>query len=221
MEGSNKNVKGIHYLSLALLAFLGLGIEVLYAFCIEPLIYKKQMSDWTGTQSIIHWIITCITWGLITYLLIRYAKAKYRFDIFAHKGKMKVWQWICVVLCIVLSLTLSYWDWDGFKVVKEFRYHGLLNFTFQYIYYIVETALFSLIIIFAQKAFELWFKKENIPYGGIILAATWGLAHIFTKGSLSVGLLSALGGFSFGIVYLLVNRDIRKTFLILLIMFIF
>jgi hypothetical protein len=66
----------------------------------------------------------------------------------------------------------------------------------------------------------MWFKKENIPYGGIILAITWGLAHIFTKGNVSVGLLSALGGFAFGIVYLLVNRDIKKTLLILFIMFI-
>lgn len=52
-----------------------------------------------------------------------------------------------------------------------------------------------------EKAFEIWFNKENIPYGGIMLATTWGLAHIFTKGNVSVGLLSALGGFEFRIVY--------------------
>lgn len=78
-----------------------------------------------------------------------------------------------------------------------------------------------LIIVFGQKACEKWFKNERIPYGGIVVALTWGLAHIFTKGEILVGLMAALGGFIFGIVYLLVNRDIKKTFLLLFIMFAF
>lgn len=100
-ERKNINVKGINYLCLALYAFAGMGIEAIYAFLLEPIIYGHQMADWNVGQNIIHWIITCITWGC---------------------------------------------------------------------------------------------------------------AHIFTKGSISVGLLSALGGFTYGIVYLLVNRDIKKTF---------
>lgn len=220
MNEKNVNVKGINYLCLALYAFLGLGIEAIYAFLLEPIIYGHQIADWNVIQNIIHWIITCITWGIITWVILKVSKRKYGFDIFISEGKMKLWQWLCIVLCIVFSLTVSYWDWNGFKVVKEFRYNGLLKFVFQYIYYVFETALFTLILVYGQKAFELWFKKKNIPYGGIILALTWGLAHIFTKGSISVGLLSALGGFTYGVVYLLVNRDIKKTFPILFIMFV-
>jgi hypothetical protein len=215
-----KRVKGINYLCLGLCAFAGLGIEAIYAFLLEPIIYGRQMADWNVDQSIIHWIITCITWGIVTYNILKFSKSRYGFDIFENNGKMKMWQWICVILCIIFSLCVSYWNWDGFKVVKEFQHSGLLKFIFQYIYYVFETALFTLILVYGQKAFEMWFKKENIPYGGIILAITWGLAHIFTKGNVSVGLLSALGGFAFGIVYLLVNRDIKKTLLILFIMFI-
>lgn len=219
-EIMGKKAKGINYLCLGLYAFAGLGIEAVYAFLLEPIIYGCNMTDWNVKQMIIHWIITCITWGIVTYIILKVSKNKYGFDIFENKGKMKMWQWICVILCIVISLYVSYLDWDGFKVVKEFQHNGLLKFIFQYIYYVFETALFTLILVYGQKAFEMWFKKENIPYGGIILAITWGLAHIFTKGSVSTGLLSALAGFVYGIVYLLVNRDVKKTFPILFIMFI-
>ena len=220
-ESKKVEVKGFDYLSLALYAFGGLGIEAIYAFLLEPMIYGKQMADWTVSQNIIHWVVTCITWGIITWLIIRYSKQKYGFDIFVRENKMKFWQWLGVVLCIVFSITVSYMDWDGFKVVKEFEKKGLLKFIFQYIYYVFETALFTMILVYAQKAFEVWFKRKNIPYGGIILAVTWGFAHIFTKGSTTVGLMAALSGFTFGIVYLLVNRDIRKTLPILFLMFAF
>lgn len=96
-----------------------------------------------------------------------------------------------------------------------------MKFIFQYIYYFFETFLFSLIIIFGQRACEIWFKRENIPYGGIVLALTWGIGHILSKGSLTVGLLSALGGFLFGAAYLIVGRDYRKTLPLLFIMFAF
>ena len=165
--------KGLDYLSLALYAFGGLGIEAIYAFMLEPMIYGKQMADWSVSQNIIHWVVTCITWGIITWLIIRYSKQKYGFDIFVRENKMKLWQWLGVALCIIFSISVSYMDWDGFKVVKEFEKKGLLKFIFQYIYYIFETALFTMILVYAQKAFEVWFKRKNIPYGGIILAVTW------------------------------------------------
>ena len=63
-----------------------------------------------------------------------------------------------VIICIVFMITLSYIDWDGFKVIKEY---------------------------------------EN------------------------KGLLSVIGGFIFGTTYLLVNRDIKKTYILLFIMFAF
>lgn len=81
-----------------------------------------------------------------------------------------------------------------------------------------ETFLVMLILIFGQKAFELWFHNDKIPYGGIVVAITWGIAHFFTK-DIVTGILCMISGFAFGSVYLLVNRDIRKAFPILFIMF--
>ena len=78
--------------------------------------------------------------------------------------------------------------------------------------------LVLLILVFSQKAGELWFRNKNIPYGGIVIALTWGVAHFFTKGVLS-GILGMAAGIAFGFVYLLVNRDIKKAYPILFVMF--
>lgn len=123
-------------------------------------------------------------------------------------------------MCIIICLTSTWFDWNGSKVLQEFASKGMLKFVFQYIYYLFEVMLFMLIIVYGQKACEVWFKRTNIPYGGIVVALTWGLAHWGTKGSLFAGIYTALGGFCFGAVYLLLNRNIKLTYIALCIMFI-
>ena len=79
--------------------------------------------------------------------------------------------------------------------------------------------LFLLIIVFGQKACEVWFRRSGIPYGGIICGLTWGLAHAFTK-DLGTGLLGVIVGFAMGGGYLLVNRDLKKAYGMLFLMFV-
>lgn len=215
----DKKVTGWDYFSLGMLAFAGLGLEALYAYVLEPMIYGIAMQEWNTSQTIIHWIITCISWGIVGYLLILASKKKYQFNLFETADKMTKWQWISVIFCVVIALVASYIDWKGFKIIREFQSKGLLLFVFQYIYYAFETVLFMLIIIFTQKAFEASYKRKNIPYGGIICGITWGLAHAFTKGSIWIGLEGIVLGFLLGVTYLLVNRDIKKTYIALFIMF--
>lgn len=224
-EGTAVVGKGGDFLSLALWAFAGLGVEMLYAYLLEPLIYggtigMQDFSSWSDGQSILHWTITCITWGIIGYLLIKQSRAKYGFDLAEQREKPSAWQWCGVVLCIVVAVVGDYLSWGGFKVIKEFESKGALLFTFQYIYYAFETVLFMLIIVFAQKACEVWFKNSRIPYGGIVCGLTWGLVHAVTKGSILMGLEGLLLGFLLGAAYLFAGRDIRKTYVILFLMFV-
>ena len=214
-----KKISGIHFLLLALLAFAGIGLEVVLAFGIEPLIYGTSLNEWSDLQAIVHWIITCTLWGTVSIGIIRLSKNKYGFDLFQRGSKLSAWQWVLVVIFMIGSLIISYVDWNGSKVIKEFYANGPVRFVFQYIYYIFETILVTLILIFSQKAFEKWFHRENIPYGGIIVALTWGLGHFFTK-DIWTGIVCMISGLAFGSVYLLVNRDIRKAFPILWIMFV-
>ena len=120
---------------------------------------------------------------------------------------------------MIASLVWSCLDWNGMKVVREFNANGPLKFVFQYIYYCFEVMLVLLIIVFGQKSFEKCFRNRNIPYGGMLAAVTWGIAHFFTKGS-STGIGIMISALAFGCVYLLVNRDIRKAYPIIWIMFV-
>jgi len=214
-----KKVTGWNWLLLALLAFAGLGLEVILAFVIEPLIYGVQMGQWNTVQNIVHWVMTCALWGIVCVLLLRWSKKKYDFDLMAPGAKVKPWQWAVIGALVVFSLVISYIDWNGSKVLKEFAYNGWLKFIFQYIYYVFETALVALIIIFGQLAFEKWIGKKNIPYGGIILAMTWGIGHFFTKDYVT-GILCMISGLAFGSIYLLAGRDIKKTYPIMFAMFV-
>lgn len=213
-----KKESGLEYLWLALYAFGGIGLEVILAFVIEPVLYGAQMSEWTVLQNILHWIFTCILWGAVGIWLIIYAKKKFQFDLLRKGTPMKAWQWLAVIFFVALSLVISYIDWNGSKVIREFYANGWLKFIFQYIYYVFETFLVMLILIFGQKTFEMWFHNDRIPYGGLVVAITWGIAHFFTK-DIITGILCMISGFAFGSVYLLVNRDVRKAFPVLFIMF--
>lgn len=216
------NQSGWKYILLSLSAFVGLGTEALHAYGWEPLVFGVQLREFSVLQNIIHWVITCVIWASIAYLLIHIAKNKLKFDLFVKGTKMKLWQVLAVLLGIILSILISFLAWDGFKVIKEFNYNGLLKFIFQYIYYMFEILLFLLIIVFGQKAFEIWTKQRNVPWGGIICGLTWGIAHIISRGHFDIqnGVLSTLAGFLFGAAYLLTNRDFKKTWLVLFLIFV-
>jgi hypothetical protein len=211
--------KGSDFLYLALYAFAGFAFELILAYLIEPAL-GLSIDSLTPTQNIVHWLVTCAIWLLVSVLLVRVARDKYGFDIWAIREPVRGWQYVVAVLGIVVMAWAQSLDWGGFKPLIELQRHGTLLFVFQYVYYFFETILFSLIIIFGQRACEIWFKREAIPYGGIVLALTWGLGHILSKGSLWVGLLSAAAGFLMGASYLIVGRDYRKALPLLYVMFV-
>lgn len=74
-------------------------------------------------------------------------------------------------------------------------------------------------MIFGQMFFESIFENPNIPYGGILVAITWGIGHFFTKDFMT-GILSALVGFAFGSVFLLTNCNFVLTYIFIWIMFV-
>ncbi|QAA33459.1 hypothetical protein [Clostridium manihotivorum] len=207
------------FLKLSFYAFLGISLELLLGL-IEHKIYGSKLGQFSDFQMIVHWILTCLIWGTVALSLISRAKKKYNFDIFSYRSSLPPINLIFCIVLLVLTVVVSTIDWNGFKVLKEFEKQGLIRFIFQYIYYMFETSLFLLIIVFAQKAGEICFDKKYIPWGGIFVALTWGLCHMFTKSSLSVGLLVAADGLIFGITYLLSRRNIFIAYLLLFLMFV-
>lgn len=219
MKIMNKKM-GWNFLGLAVTAFGGLGIEVLYAFLLEPLLFGAQMGSWSDGQSIAHWILTCATWGGIGVWLVRSARKNYSLDILSVRENLQAWQWAAVLVLVAASAVIQYLDWGGFKPLIEYQRLGAVLFLFQYLYYAFETVLFMMIIVFGQKACELWLGHEKIPYGGLICGLTWGLGHILSKGGLLIGLHGLLWGIMLGAAYLVVNKDIRKAWVVLFVMFV-
>ena len=94
--------------------------------------------------------------------------------IFDRENPIKAKQWVMIAAGTVLCLVSTWIDWNGSKVLTEFSRRGPLLFTFQYIYYLFEVALVLLIIIFGQMAFEKWSGNNSFPFGGVLVALTWG-----------------------------------------------
>ncbi len=206
--------------------FLWLAFYTIAAFLFELLLVTVEgflgISIYHATmfQMIAHWIVTSLGWLGLGFAIIALAKKQTGFDLLkTEKKTVSVWQWLTIVLSFILITLVQYWDWKGFKILIELQHLGWLRFLFQYIYYAAESFLISLVLVFGQKAFETWFKNDKIPYGGILLGLTWGLMHILSKGSVLTGILTCLAGFLFGSVYLLVNKDYKKTLVIVTCLF--
>ncbi|MBQ7767052.1 MAG: hypothetical protein IJ397_09435 [Lachnospiraceae bacterium] len=155
------------YLEYAMLAFGGLGLEVIYAFWLEPFLYGHSMQEFTTAECIIHWTVTIITWLVVAYLIIKSAGKNLGFEL---KGTSAKWTPVGIIASCVLvglMLVINYVDVGGLKIIHEFHRLGALKFTFQHLYYFAEVILFTLIIVFGQNALEKLFRKQNVPYGAI------------------------------------------------------
>ncbi len=217
MSTKEKVSLGFDYLWCALYACAGFALELLLV----------QVEKWMGidvaayttAQNIVHLIVTTVLWVAAGILVIFIGKKTTGFRLLETRAKLKAWQYIAIVACFVINFIAKYLDWGGIKPALEFSRLGMPVFLFQYIYYVAEGFLISLVIVFAQKACEKWFGNEKIPYGGIILGLTWGLAHIVSKGSVTIGLVSALAGFLFGAAYVFAGKDYRKALPIIVLLF--
>lgn len=212
----SKNITGFDFLWLALYTTAAFLFELLLV-TVERF-WGISIYHATKFQMIAHWIVTSLGW--FGFGIIVLAKKQTGFDLLkTEKKTVSVWQWLAIVLSFILITLVQYWDWKGFKILLEFQHLGWLKFLFQYIYYAAESFLISLVLVFGQKAFETWFKNDKIPYGGILLGLTWGLMHILSKRSVLTGILTCLAGFLFGSAYLLVNKDYKKTLVIVTCLF--
>ena len=209
---------GFDYLWCSLYACAAFAIELLLVFVEGKL--GIDNANMTVSQNISHWILTTVLWVTSGILVMYIAKKTTGFDIWSHREAMQKWQYIATFITFVINIIAKYLDWNGFKVLHEWHSNGPLLFLFQYVYYLAEGFLISLVIVYGQKAFEKWFQNEAIPYGGIVLGLVWGLSHILSKGNVIVGILAMISGFLFGSAYVFVNKDYRKALPLIILLFI-
>ncbi len=201
------------FLWYSLYSFAGFGLEILLMM-IENIFVKEQ----TTFTACIHWTLTIILWGTISFILYKNSKKKLKFDLINNDNVSKRKLLLAIILIIVYLIT-KYFVIGGIKPINEFKELGIIKFIFQYMYYFFETILIILTISFGQRVFEAISKNKIIPYGGLVLAFTWGLMHILTQ-SMATGIFAFASAIIYGIVYLLLNKNTKCSYLSILFMFI-
>lgn len=198
------------YLGFALYAFGGLGIEILLMM-LETNLWGTSSGEWTILQNVIHWTVICMIWGGFAFFLFQ--------QIPKQSSEIQIVNMAAAGMIMIVSVTYTSLMWKGFKPAIEFKNNGIIKFAAQYVYYAFESMLILLIIVFGQMSFEkLVGRKTQIPAGGILLALTWGLIHIVTQG-IETGIYACVQACLYGIVYLLLDKNIIISYVAIAFMF--
>ena len=207
-----KKVDNQDFLWYSLYSFAGFGLEILLLM-IENIFIKEQ----TIFTICFHWVLTVILWGTISFILYKNSKSKLKFDLLNNNTISKE-NIIFTIILIIMFLIAKYFIFGDMKFINEFNNLGIIKFIFQYIYYFFEAILILFTISFGQRFFEEIFKNKLIPYGGLVLACTWGLMHILTQ-DLATGEFAFISAILYGIIYLLLNKNTKYSYICILLMF--
>ncbi|MGX7058881.1 hypothetical protein [Vagococcus humatus] len=199
-------------LSYGLYGFAGLGLE-LVILKIESYLWQVAPVNWSTRNQAMHWLLVSLVWCLVGFLLLK----KVRKPVYL---KMNFRQIVRLIICMSLSFRLSYTVWGGVKPLIEWRALGTELFVYQLIYYLAESLLLVVILIYGQSLGETCVKRvSQFPFGGVFLALTWGSIHICLKGS-QAGLYLAIQCFLYGYCYVLVHKNFRLAYLVVSFLFI-
>ena len=213
-----RKVKWTKYLWLSLLSFGAFMLELLSIFVIEVPFLHVDIQNYTANQRSIHHIIMAFMWAVVIAMLLFFSQKYFNFPSGRNKEeKSSLKNWLITFACLIGCKIMTFIDWHTLKIVGEAQGKTVFQFCAQYLYYIFEVLLVLLIIIYGQKAFETLLEKESlIPFGGIILAVTWGAFHFVSRGvgleiwnGISTMIFSVLSG----VMYLRLNKKCLYSYL--------
>lgn len=214
----DREVKWTKYLWLSLLSFGAFMLEYFSIFVIESILLHTDIWNYTANSKSVHCIIMAFMWSVVIAMLLLFSHKYLHFPTRENKEeKLCLKNWIITFVCLIGCKILTFIDWHTLKVVGELQGKNIYQFCAQYLYYVVEVMLVVLIIIYGQKAIEVLLKKESpIPFGGIILAVTWGMFHFVSRGvgleiwnGISTMIFSVLSG----VMYLRLNKKCLYSYL--------
>lgn len=211
-----KEEKWYHYLWMALISFACFILEFFALFVIERMLFTNSVNEYTFVEKSIHSVLTAGLWAISIVAIIKFSQKYYGFpekNKSDHKINPRAWlvTWLCFSVCKLITFI----DWHTLKIIGEFQIKEPIQFLAQYVYYIFEMGLVCLIIIYGQKAFETLLKrKTQIPFGGILLAFTWGILHFASRGiDLWNGTSCMIFSILSGVMYLKLNRKITYSYI--------
>lgn len=171
------------YLWIALFLFLSFMLELFSIFVIEMQLLHVDIGNYTANQRALHSVITMGLWIIVIGVVVPWTRRRYDLPKAATKEQLSKREWTITLLCLAGCKIMTFIDWHTLKMIGEANGKTLLQYLAQYGYYLLEVGLVLLIILYGQKAFETLFQKEShIPYGGLLLAFTWGAFHFVSRG---------------------------------------
>ena len=216
----SNGIKWTGYLYMSLLSFSAFLLEYVSIFVIAGFFLHVDIWNYTPYQRSIHCIIMAVLWAAVIGSILLFSRRRYDFPVKnLDTEKISSRDWIAAFLCLAACKVMTFIDWHTWKIIGEAKGKSVFSFLTQYLYYIFEVGLVLLIIMFGQKAAETGLKRESrIPFGGIILALTWGVFHFVSRGvgleiwnGISCMLFSVLGG----IMYLKMRKRCLYSYLLL------
>lgn len=224
---------GWRYLGLAMLFFGLLGIDYFSLF-VGKWLDGRPFSDpgiwgqrWFATVGML--MCSATVWTISTALIFRlHRRGGLGSSLFITSMDRR--RWIAFFAGVLVLIVLAYWEsslsGQGFpSLAREYRAferrypeYGAAVTAAQSLYYLGESLVVFLILVFFQRAGEVWTGRVDCPWGGVGLTLTWGLSHFIShpEGAIWVVLSAVLSG----LVFAGVRKSIGPTLAFLYLTFV-
>ncbi len=212
------------YFYLALYAFALVGLE-LVLLAVEPVLDLPP--NGLRTQ-VVHWVLTILVWVVGAFGLVVLALRESDFGLRrASNARITPLRWLIITMLVAASLAAQ-WILQGgiFPPLAEhealserFGDFGTIAWIVQVAYYLAELVVIVLIIAFGQEAGERIFRAKWVPWGGFMLATTWGFVHFLTQ-DMATGIYGSGLSLAMGTIYFLTGKSLFITYPILVVIFI-
>lgn len=212
------------YLTLASLAFALLGLEIVLLM-LEPV---AGMAAGGVGASLAHWFITIVLWVSGSLALALWARRHTEFTLRGEGSPSNLALRSAAIVALIVMTLAAQWILRGGMLPPFAEYAafsdrfgdaGLALWLVQVVYYVAEVGVMVLIIAFGQRAGERWFALPWIPWGGIVLALSWGLVHFLTQDA-ATGVYGIALALIMGSVFVLARRSLLVSFPLLVVMFV-
>lgn len=202
------------YLNLALYTFAIFAWELVVLTTIDVGLKAAGLDD--GSASVLHWLITAAGWcGGAWYVLHRRPSDDELFadPIVGSVVRRAVAVAAAIAVCSGVRIA-ALGEWKPYAEIRDLHadlgsttWSGVIAL---FVYYAAETLVITVLVAFAQRAGELRFGRRGVPWGGCLLACTWGVMHIFLQGP-SAGLYAIFASVLYGVIYALGPRRMAPT----------
>lgn len=216
---------GVQFLLLAVASFFLFWVEAI-VLSLENWLYGYHflLVDWV--PSMFHWMLIGILWLLGAFFLWRYSTNKLSYNFFGYH-KLPNKNRFALAGILVLVLIFVHYVQCSFQLksihgiltsIKQFGTAGMFAQILRIVYLAGAVSLMALIVIFGQKAAESWSKYNRIPWGGLTLTLTYGCLILVIYG-FSSGAVAILESVIIGIIYIILRKNIRYTYVFMMLAF--